>query len=284
MAHPITHDETSLPAPPGSLWCSDCRAPLRSYYYALDTRPVCPKCRMPYAAKISRGTGSKALVRALLFGGGAAALSALVLGGVILTVGVFRIVLSVGVGIAVGRAVRAATAGYLATRYQLIAAVFTYFAIGIGNLAPVFKALSAIEEPPHAVQADTTTDILGQPITPPGVKPRSSTDYANDPWDDLDSVINATNAARNVPVEPPEELTAQEIAGASTGKAIGILALLLLTLPLLSGLAYGIHGAALTVLGVGYGVYKAWAITGDATAESLTGPHKVGSGPISHTI
>ena len=283
MAHPITHDENSPPAPAGSLWCSDCRAPLRSYYYALDTRPVCPKCRMPYSAKISRGTGSKALVRAVVFGGGAAALSALVLGGIILTVGVFRIVLSVGVGIAVGRAVRAATAGYLATRYQLIAAVLTYFAIGIGNLAPVFKALASIEEPPHAVQVDTTTDILGEPVIPPGVKPGSSTDYGNDLWDDLDSAINATNSAR-VPVKPPEELTAQEIAGASTGKALGILALLLLTLPLLSGLAYGVHGAALTLLGVGYGVYKAWAITGDATAESLTGPHKVGSGPISHTI
>jgi hypothetical protein len=240
---------------------------------------------MPYAAKIARGAGSGSLMRALLFGGAAAAASALVLGAVILTVGVFRILLSVGVGIAVGKAVQHATGGYLATRYRLIAVVFTYFAIGLGNLAPVLRALSSIEEPPHSVQVDQNTDILGQPqITPPSVKPRSSTDYANDPFDDLDSAINATNARRNVPVKPPEELTAAEIADASTGKAIGILALLLLTLPLLAGLAYGVHGAALTLLAVGYGVYKAWAITGDATAESLTGPHKVGTGPISHTV
>lgn len=288
MAHAMVPDDgTSAPAPGGSIWCSDCRTSMRSYYYALDTRPVCPKCRMTYAAKIARGAGPGAMGRALLYGAGAAALSAVVLGGVILTVGILRIFLSIAVGIVVGKAINAATGSYLATKYRIMAAVLTYFAIGLGNLAPVFKAISEIEEPPHAVEVNPTTDIVAaEPdILPPPVKPRTSTDYDDtDMYTDLEAELAAAQAERKASAKPAEAANAEQIVNASIGKAFGIVAILFLTLPLLSGLAYGLHGAALTLLAVVYGVYKAWAITGDGTAEVITGPHKVGTGPITHTI
>jgi hypothetical protein len=253
---------------------------MRSYYYALDTRPVCPKCRQVYAGQIARGTGSKALVRAALYGGGAALASALLLGGIILVIGVARIFLAIAVGFAVGKAINAATGGYLATKYRIMAVVFTYFAIGFGSLSPVIKALAEVDEPAQVVEVvDEDPDILPrEPLTIPTTKAPS-----DDPWAELDATI-AEMERENAPPRSANVAAADQISAASFGKALGMFAILVLTLPLLAGLSYGIHGAAITVLAVGYGVYKAWDITGNAVAHAITGPFKVGTGPISHTI
>jgi hypothetical protein len=274
------------PAPPPgpSIWCSDCRTPLRSYYYALDTRPVCPKCRQVYAAQIARGAGSGAVTRALLYGGGAALASALVMGGVILVIGVARIFLAVGVGWAVGKAIHAATGGYLATKYRLMAVVFTYFAIGLGYLSPVLVALSRIEDPPPAVVAAGEDPDIHPRETAVTPRPAAAVVDPDDPFADVEAAIAQLEADRKAMTKSGETLAAEEISSASTIRALGMLLILMLTLPLLAGLAYGMYGAAFTVLGMIYGVYKAWEITGDAIAQSLTGPHKVGTGPISHTV
>jgi hypothetical protein len=70
--------------------------------------------------------------------------------------------------------------------------------------------------------------------------------------------------------------------GGVFNRIVGVI-VLVLTLPLLAGLAYGIYGAAIGLFAIGYGVFKAWEITGNAVAYSLTGPHRVGSGPIPQT-
>ena len=53
---------------------------MRNHYFALDTRPVCPKCRMGYDKRIQYGRGPGSLVRILTWGGGAALAGALLLG------------------------------------------------------------------------------------------------------------------------------------------------------------------------------------------------------------
>ena len=78
-------DDTGGPG--RAMWCSDCRAPLRPHYYAMNTRPVCAKCKGGYEAQIARGTGSAAFVRAVVWGGGAALGGALVLAAILLSIG-----------------------------------------------------------------------------------------------------------------------------------------------------------------------------------------------------
>src|SRR5215208_2275186 len=85
-AHRHMSQDTTRRATPDSsistafLPCSDCRAPMRTHYFALDTRPVCPKCRAGYEKRIAYGRGPGSLARILLWGGGAALAGAIVLG------------------------------------------------------------------------------------------------------------------------------------------------------------------------------------------------------------
>ena len=58
---------------------------------------------------------------------------------------------------------------------------------------------------------------------------------------------------------------------------------LFLTLPLLANFAYGLYAGGFGALAMGYGVYKAWTITGNSVGVLLSGPHRIGSGPVPQT-
>ncbi|HVE80098.1 MAG TPA: hypothetical protein VNA89_14625, partial [Gemmatimonadaceae bacterium] len=110
------------PPPPGpAMWCSDCRSAIRTYYYALITRPLCGTCRPPYAARIARGTGPSAFARAVVWGSGAALAGSLGLALIIQFIGFGRLIAAVGIGWLVGKAIGAATADLGGRRYQLVA-------------------------------------------------------------------------------------------------------------------------------------------------------------------
>ena len=60
--------------------------------------------------------------------------------------------------------------------------------------------------------------------------------------------------------------------------------LLLVTIPLLANFVYGLYAGAFGALAMGYGVYKAWTITGNSVGVLLSGPHRVGTGPVAQTL
>src|SRR5215208_4376044 len=251
------------------LWCSDCRTPMRTYYFALNERPVCGKCKRGYDEKIERGVGPRAFQRALAYGLGAGLASAAVFAFVVLTMGFARMFLLVGVGVLVAKAINRATGGFYARRYQLLAVAVTYFSIGLGCLAPVIKLAAEMDDAPAPAAASADSSA-------------ASAD------DELDALLADPSAAaaqgvaeRRAAELSPEARAAERMASGGFLGAAGVVVVLLLAMPLLSMLAYGVYGAGIGVLALGYGMYKAWDITSHGLVSyEMNGPYRVGTGPI----
>ena len=272
--------------PARAMWCSDCRAPLRTYYFAMNTRPVCSKCKIGYEAQIARGTGSTALMRAILWGGGAALASAVILAGVLLTIGAFgRILMAIGIGWAVGTAIKKANGGYPGVHYQVLAAVLTYFAVGLGSIAPVVRDVRQaraqwVADSTRGARDDSARAVLAaRQREEEGITEQPATAEPSEPTavDLVDSVTAPTLDAKRRAVHGPN---AEKLINANFISRILVGVVLIFTLPLMSLFAFGVYGAVITIGAFGYGMYKAWDLTSGGAALEVTGPHKVGSGPI----
>jgi len=256
------------PTPPPSraplLWCSDCRTPLRTNYYALNERPVCGKCRPGYAAKIARGIGPGSLRRAALAGLGVALAGAVVVAFVIMTMGFGRLLCGLAIGYAVARTVNRATGDYFARRYQVLAVALTYFSVGLGSLAPVAIAYAKLDDAVYGAMpgAQVTlegargADPLAQPA--PAAPPRQR---------DYDPDGSATRFA-------------SRLAYGNVVARVGGFLLLLVALPLLTAFGYGLYGGVISLMAMAYALRKAWDITGLGVTFAISGPHRVGEGPI----
>jgi hypothetical protein len=267
------------------MWCSDCRAPLRPHYYAMNTRPVCPKCKTGYEAQIARGTGSVAFVRAVVWGGAAALGSAAALAGVLLTIGaVGRILMAIGIGWAVGTAISKANGGYPGRHYQVLAAVLTYVAIGLGSIALVVRDVIKVQtqwvaDSTRGARDDSARAALAaRQAEESGVPSGNTVADAGGPANWADSIDAATQSTARRPGSNPN---ATKLGRGNVVGRIGVAIVMLFTLPLLTIFAFGgIYGAVITLGALCFGMYKAWDLTSGGAAFEVSGPHKVGSGPI----
>src|ERR1051325_11868110 len=75
MADPISAAEQPRTS---GMQCSDCRNVSRTYYYALNERPVCAKCKQQYGERIARATAPGAWGRTVIQGVNAAGIGALI--------------------------------------------------------------------------------------------------------------------------------------------------------------------------------------------------------------
>jgi hypothetical protein len=80
--------------------------------------------------------------------------------------------------------------------------------------------------------------------------------------------------------EEQEKSPAQALAEGNAISRVANTLLLIALLPVLGLLTYGVHAAGIGIVALGFGVYKAWDITGQGVAHELSGPHRVGTGPI----
>jgi hypothetical protein len=253
----------------------------------MNTRPVCPKCKTGYEAQIERGTGSAAFMRAVIWGGAAALGSAAVLAGILLTIGaVGRILLAIGMGWAVGTAISKANGGYPGRHYQVLAALLTYLAIGLGSIAPVVREVGTerarwVADSTRGARDDSARAALAaRQAAESGTVPESQNAVADAgrraDW--ADSIDAATQSPARRSSSSPN---AAKLAQGNLIAQIGVAIVLLFTLPLLTIFGFGgIYGAVITLASLGYGMYKAWDLTSGGPALEVTGPHKVGSGPI----
>ncbi len=291
-------DPNAADPPPGpgpAMWCSDCRTPIRTYYYALITRPLCATCKPPYAARISRGTGAAAFGRAVVWGSGAALGGAVGLALIIQFIGFGRLIAAVGLGWVVAKAIGAATADLGGRRYQILAVTLTYFAIGLGSILPVVVSMvrmgdqAAVEVPaasddrrgPFEANSAANEIALYQAEAAASGYDLGGGQPATDPMAELAAEMEQHKLDRG---RSPEELQARELRAGSPMRAVGALLILMLTLPLIGMLAYGLHGAALGIFSLGFGMLKAWRLTDEGIKLTLTGPHRVGTGPVAATF
>lgn len=263
------------PGPEPVMSCSECRAPMRTQYYALNERPICGKCRPVFAKRIERGTGPAAFRRALLHGLVTAFIGAAVLGTGVLFIPFLRIFVVIAVGHYIGKRVMAAVDGYGGRNYQILAVALTWFAIGIGSLVPAINEAHEREQRMAAIQADTTRRLAtqGKAIAEEldaFIAEQASMEAAEGSGDeDTAAVEEAPPVPRQKAEKKPDSI------------GIGDLLLGILTLPILAMFAFGYTAAGVGLLTFGYALREAWKLTdGQGLDLQLKGPFRVGSGPI----
>lgn len=140
MEDNLQFDKAEFDAPSVSI-CATCSQPLSGSYFQAGGRSVCGAC----AEKIRQhfenaGSGLGPVLTALLLGTGAAILGGGVYGA-IMGAGWQLSIVSIGIGIFVGKAVRKGSGGVGGVFYQWLAAILTYAGIAGGYACFVFYKL-----------------------------------------------------------------------------------------------------------------------------------------------
>ena len=98
-----------------------------------------------------------------------------------------------------------------------------------------------------------------------------------------DSVERLAQTRANLMAHDPNMSAAQRMAGGAGAMLIAAVGLLFV-LPILSSFSYGIYAGVLSIFGLVFALKKAWELTALVTDYDLTGPFRVGDGPIRATI
>jgi hypothetical protein len=264
-------------------------------YFSLDGRPLCPKCSHSYRTRIEQGTGPGAMGRAVLYGTGAAFAGMVALALLLMVVNGFRIIASIGVAYMVAKAIGKATANYGGRRYQILAVSLTYLALGLAMLMPVIVAANRLNKVTAPEKREARSGPAGEQaafkdeINSLASQPREGEDPAV-VQERVDSIARADSIQRleqtraNLRANDGNMAVAGRLAGGVGAMFIGALELIIL-LPLIgSFLSYGPYAAVMSIFALGYAMKKAWDLTELVTDYELTGPYKVGEGPIAPTI
>jgi hypothetical protein len=281
---------TAPPKVPPAMYCAECKALMRVMYYNLDERPLCTKCSQIYRKRIERGTGSGAMARAVLYGVGAAFAGMVGVALLLMFVGAFRIIASIGVAYLVATAIGKATDNYGGRRYQILAVTLTYAALGLAMLMPVFRAareLRNVKAPPkvearfgpageRAEIKDELNNLSAQPREDedPAVAAARADSIAR-----ADSVERLEQTRANLRAHDGNMVAADRLTGGIGAMFVGAFALLFI-LPILSSFSYGLYAGVFSILGLAFAIKRAWKMTDLVTDYQLSGPYKVGEGPI----
>jgi hypothetical protein len=207
----------------------------------------------------------------------------------------FRIIASIGVAYLVAKAIGKATANYGGRRYQVLAVSLTYLALGLAMLMPVIVAARRLEKVTAPAKREARSGPAGEQaafrdeIANLASQPREGEDPA-DVAARVDSIARADSIQRlektraNLIANDGNMAMAGKLAGGVGAVIIGTIELILL-LPIIgSFLSYGPYAAAMSIIALVFALRKAWQLTELVTDYELTGPFRVGEGPIAPRI
>ena len=245
---------------------------MRDRYFALNDRPICEKCRPAYAERIARCDGPGAMWRVGLQGGLIALAGAVVLAIAISIFAPLRLFVVVPIGFFIGKRMMTALDGYSNRRYQYLAVALTYMAFFVGFAAPTAitqrKEIARRAEVRAKMQGTlaTESDALRDEVA--SLTPPAQTDGAAEADATTDAGDGDAPAARRSEPKIPE---------ISPGLAF----VMLLLLPFIASLQFGLMFSAVGFSSIGYALYLAWSKTdGQGMHLKLRGPFRVGQGPI----
>lgn len=236
-------NEAGTEAP--AVLCEACGKPVGSQYYQINGKTACDNCRQMVlsAAVTPRTTGP--LVRAGLFGLAAAVAGAAIYYAVIAITNFEIGLVAILIGFMVGYMVRKGAGGRGGRRFQVLAVVLTYWAVGLAYTPLAFKGAS--DDRKVATAWDSVASISAAPTTP---------------------ALDTSNAVSG-------ELRDEANGGGSVLKAFGMLAALVFALPVMY-VAQSMPGGILSALIIFIGLRQAWTMTASPRLE-ITGPYKVGA-------
>ena len=201
--------------------CVVCHQTIADRYYDVNGHSACDRCREQLANLAATPKGFGVFAKAALFGAGAAVLGAVLYYAVIAIAHLEVGIVAIAIGYVVGYAIKMATASRGGRRFQILAIVLTYWAVGLAYTPFVFAGDEQAQKP-AATAAAAPAPVAPQPSTP---------------------------AAADTPLSPRRLLL-----------AIGVLLALPFALPVLSvftTLPSGLITAAI----VAFGMQQAWRMT-----------------------
>lgn len=126
--------------------CKACSKPIESSYYHLNGSVTCESCRNAIAAAVTTPQGALPFARAAGLGIIAAIAGAAIYYGVIALANLEIGIIAIAIGYMVGWAVRKGAGGLGGRRFQLLAVVLTYWAVGLAY-APLILRNSSMPLP-----------------------------------------------------------------------------------------------------------------------------------------
>jgi hypothetical protein len=206
----------------GGVTCAMCRSAVSTEYFDVNGQSVCASCRAKLAAMADTPRSWGAFVKAGLFGLGAAIAGAILYYAVIAITNFEIGIVAIAIGYMVGWTIRKGTGGRGGRRFQVLALVLTYWAVGLAYTPLTFQQIA---EQDNAQAATTTTEASPSATTSPG----------------------ETDDANNRPVSIP--------------LALGILFGFSLVLPVLA-VVTSLPGGLISGAIIAFGMQQAWKMTG----------------------
>jgi len=220
--------------------CAGCQRAIETEYFDINGRNVCAPCRdmVEAASECPRGLG--VLLRAALFGAGAAVLGAAIYYAVLAIAHLEIGLIAILSGYMIGTAVRTGANGRGGLRFQILALLLTYLSVAMAYTPVVIQGIRN-DRAESRTQASATTN------------------------GGLAAQAPSTHAA------PPRA----NAFGCATGGIV--LAGLFAALPVMvvfGGLPTSLIGGLI----IGFGMRQAWRMTGAPTL-TIFGPYRVGTTP-----
>jgi len=247
--------------------CAVCGKSVGAEYFHANGKPVCASCRqvLQSAAATPRSIGP--LLRAGLFGLGGAIVGAAIYYAVIAITDFEIGLVAILIGYMVGYMVRKGAGGRGGRRFQVLAIVLTYWAVGLAYTPLAFKGMSGDDKSVAADSTGVTADSLGQAIGDSAAIAATS-----------DSAAGAITAASARAGDADSSVAGTDIKNdMSPVKALGLLFVMVFALPAIY-IASSMPGGILSAIIVLIGLRQAWSMTGTPPLE-MSGPYKVGAAP-----
>jgi hypothetical protein len=248
--------------------CTVCSRSIDTQYWQANGKPVCNVCRQRVQAEATSPKGAGPLLKAGLFGLGAAIAGAAIYYAVMALADLEIGIVAILIGFMVGYAVRKGAAGRGGKRFQIIAAVLTYWAVGLAYTPFALKGL--VEGKSAKVTASAPADSSGARST---ATPDSASATATDSL--------SAPAADTTPTKAAASKNAEPVSAKTFVAAIGIMLLLVFALPV-TAIVGTMPSGLISALIIFFGLRQAWRMTG-APELNITGPYKVGVGPAGAT-
>lgn len=258
--------------------CAGCSTPIQTEYYHVNGHTTCERCRDAVAARVAVPRGWKSFALAAVLGIGAAIAGAIVYYAVIAITDFEIGIVAILIGYMVGYAVRKGTGGRGGRRFQILAAVLTYWAVGLAYTPIAFKGASDGDgEKPVAVAADSASDsasasVAAASITDSATAPNTAP--AANPTTALTPAVTSASSGDSAasPAVGGEE---EKAGGGSMLLGLGALFVFVFALPVMI-IAGSLPSGLISAFIIFIGIHQAWRMTA-APPLKLSGPYRVGA-------
>ena len=240
-----------------------CGTPLRTEYFHVAEQPTCASCKgaVERANQTAAAQGRRAGILARAFGFGiAAAIAGAILYYAVIAITGWEIgLVAIVIGFMVGYAVRKGSGGMGGRRYQWLAVILTYFAVGLAYAPLAFKGFAEGDGAKDVAVADSagtaTSGVTG------------------------DSATTTVDSVSSVPATTAPVVAAQSDSTKTPRLmvALGITFLFIFALPVMY-IAGSMPSGLISGIIILVGMQQAWKMTAK-TEVPISGPYKVGSRP-----